>query len=232
MGYALIEVLVTAIGAVVAARISTLPLRFESPRDVGAIIAGALALAFAGAVLIGAWDYVTGQPSVGRTFRVWFLGNFVATLLVAPLIAAWARFELKRPDGRKLVSIAGGVVACVLFVVCVHALFGARPASRTPQPFSVVLAYLPFVLFVLVAVMWGARGATLAAVAAALIGITQTVRGLGPFMNSAGIFDDPVLTAQVYAVALLIAGLLLATYVERRRLATAGINSPGPQPAA
>ena len=73
--------------------------------------------------------------------------------------------------------------------------------------------------FVLVAVLWGARGATLAALIGALMAITQTVRGLGPFLGG-GLFDDPVLSAQGYAVALSITGLLVATVVEGRRVAT------------
>ena len=76
-------------------------------------------------------------------------------------------------------------------------------------------------LFVLVALLWGARGATLAALVAAMIAITQTVRGFGPFIGSDEPFGDPVLNAQGYAVALSMAGLLLATVVERRRLARA-----------
>ena len=92
--------------------------------------------------------------------------------------------------------------------------------GRFLQSFAVGLTYLPFVFFILVALLWGARGATLAALVGALIAITQTVRGLGPFVGGDGLFDDPVLTAQGYAVALSITGLLVATVVESRRVAT------------
>ena len=94
-------------------------------------------------------------------------------------------------------------------------------AAGFPRSYAVGLTYLPVVLFILVALLWGARGATLAVVVGAMIAITQTVRGIGPFIGSEGIFDDPVLTAQGYAVALSIAGLLVATMVEGRRLAKA-----------
>ena len=112
-------------------------------------------------------------------------------------------------------------MACALFLLSVHALFSAHPAGRLPPSLVVGLPYLPVVLFVLVALLWGARGATLAALVGALIAITQTVRGMGPFIGREGIFDDPVLTAQGYAVALSIAGLLVATVMEGRRLAKA-----------
>jgi hypothetical protein len=66
--YALIEVVVTLAGGLAATWISATPLRFESPHDVGAVIAGALALALTGAVLIGLWDYATAQPTPGGRF--------------------------------------------------------------------------------------------------------------------------------------------------------------------
>ncbi|HEY2818290.1 MAG TPA: MASE1 domain-containing protein [Casimicrobiaceae bacterium] len=223
-GYALIEAVVTVVGGLVAARLSATPLRFESPRDVGAVIAGGFALALTGAVLIGSWDYFTRRADVWRTVRVWLVGNFAATLLLAPFIAAWAQLQLKRPDIRTLLSIAGGAVACALFVLCVHALFGVH-AGRNPGWVAAGFTCLSVMLFVLVALLWGARGATLAVLVAALIAITQTVRGFGPLVGSDEPFGDAVLNAQGYAVALSMAGLLLATLVKRRRLAR--VRLPG-----
>ena len=216
--YALIEVVVTLAGGLAATWISATPLRFESPHDVGAVIAGALALALTGAVLIGLWDYATAQPNAWRTFRIWLTGNFAAILLLAPFIAAWAQVRFTRPDHRTLLSIAGGVVACALFMLCVRALFGAS-AARNPGWFTPVVTSLSALLFILVALLWGSRGATLAVLVAAMIAVTQTVRGFGPLIGSAEPFGDAVLNAQGYAVAMSMAGLLLATVVERRRLA-------------
>jgi hypothetical protein len=219
-GYAFIEVLVTVAGALVAGTLSATPLRFESPREVGALVAGAFALAATGAVLIGLWDYFTGRPDVWRTFGVWLISNFAAILLLTPFVAAWAQLQFKRPATRTLLSIAGGAVAFLLFVLCVRALFGV-PAGRSPPLFAAGFSCLSILLFVLVALLWGVRGATLAALIAAMVAITQTVRGFGPFIGSDEPFGDAVLNAQGYAVALSMAGLLLATVVERRRLARA-----------
>ena len=73
--------------------------------------------------------------------------------------------------------------------------------------------------FVLVALLWGTRGATLAALVGALIAIAQTVRGLGPFIDRDGLFGDTALNAQGYAAALAMTGLLVATLVEGQRVA-------------
>jgi hypothetical protein len=218
LGFAFIEVFATVVGGLVAGTISTTPLRFESPRDVAALVAGAFALAVTGAVLIGLWEFSTGRPETWRTIRVWLVSNLAAILLLAPLVASWAQLELKRPDARTLLAVAGGTIACVLFVLCVRAVFGAR-FGGAPALFAVGLGGLAVVLFVLVTLLWGARGTTLAAMIAAMIAITQTVRGFGPFVGSDEPFGDAVLNTQAYAVALSTAGVLLATVMERRRAA-------------
>ena len=92
LGYALIEVVVTFAGGAVAAQLSPPPLRFVSPRDVGAIVAGAVVLALTGAVIVSLWGDLAGSPDAWRTFRVWLVGNFVGMLLVAPFVASWAQF--------------------------------------------------------------------------------------------------------------------------------------------
>jgi len=219
--FALIEVIVTFVGGVVAAQVSPPPLRFVSPRDIGAVVAGAFVLALTGAVIIGLWDDVGGRPAAWHNFRVWLVGNFVGMLLVAPFIASWSQLRIKRSGGLTMASFAGGAVACALFLICIYALFSADSAGRFLHSFAVGLTYLPFVFFVLVALLWGTRGATLAALVGALIAIAQTVRGLGPFIGRDGLFGDTALNAQGYAAALAMTGLLVATLVEGQRVAAA-----------
>lgn len=219
LGYALIEVIVTFAGGAVAALISPPPIRFTSPRDVGAIVAGAFVLALTGAVIVGLWGELAGTPNAWRTFRVWLIGNFVGMLLVAPFVASWAQFRAKRSGGLTMSAFAGGAVACALFLICVYVLFSAHAQASILQSFADDLTYLPFVFFVVVALLWGTRGATLAALIGALIAIAQTVRGLGPFIDGGGLAGDTALNAQGYAAALAVTGLLVATLVEAQRLA-------------
>jgi len=219
LGYALIEVVVTFAGGAVAALISPPPLRFMSSRDVGAIVAGAAVLALIGAEIVGLWGGLAGMPDGWRTFRVWLVGNFVGMLLVAPFVASWAQLRLKRSGGLTMSSFAGGAVACALFLICLYALFSAHPDARSLRSFAVGLTYLPLVFFVLVALLWGTRGATLAALVGALIAIAQTVRGLGPFVGRDGLFDDSMLHAQGYAAALAMTALLVATLAAGQRVA-------------
>jgi hypothetical protein len=216
--YALTEVAAAYAGAAVAAALSPIPLRFVSPRDAGAALAGAAALALAGAVIVGLWDEVGSRLDAWRTFRVWLAGNFVGTLLVAPFVASWA---LSRPERSRVPrwSFAAGAVACALFLGCLLVLFSGHARGGFLRSFPVVLTLLPFVLFVAVALLWGVRGTTLTALLGALIAIAQTVRGLGPFVGG-GLFGETALDAQGYAAALAVTGLIVATIVERRRLAS------------
>ena len=219
LGYALIEIIVTVAGGAVAAQLSPPPLRFVSPRDVGAIVAGAIVLALTGAVIVGLWGDLAGSSDAWRTFRVWLVGNFVGMLLVAPFVASWAQFRLKRSGGLTMAAFAGGAAACALFLICLYVLFSAHPQSRLLHSYAVGLTYLPFVFFVLVALLWGTRGATLAALLGALIAIAQTMRGLGPFIDRNEFFGDAALNAQGYAATLAMTGLLVATLVEGQRMA-------------
>jgi integral membrane sensor domain MASE1 len=219
LGYAVMEVVVTFAGGAVAAMISPPPIRFTSPRDVGAVVAGAFVLALTGAVIAGLWGALAGEPDAWRTFRVWLAGNFVGMLLVAPFVASWAFFRPKRSGGLTMSSFAGGAVACALFLVCVSVLFSAHPERSLLQSFADDLTYLPFVFFVVVALLWGTRGATLTALIGAMIAIAQTVRGLGPFIDGSGLVSDTALNAQGYAAALAMTGLLVATLVEAQRVA-------------
>src|SRR6478672_10610529 len=90
LGYALIEVAVTFAGGVAAAQLSPPPVRFVSPRDVGAVVAGSAVLALTGAVIVSLWGDLAGSSDAWLTFRVWLVGNFVGMLLIAPFVVSWA----------------------------------------------------------------------------------------------------------------------------------------------
>jgi hypothetical protein len=145
--YASIEVLVTFAGGMVAAQLSPPPLRFTSPRDVGAVVAGAVVLALTGAVIVGLWGDLGGRLEAWRTFRVWLVGNFVGMLLIAPFVASWAQFRPKRSGGLTMSSFAGGAVACALFLICLYVLFSAHPEGSLLHSFAIGFTYLPFVFF-------------------------------------------------------------------------------------
>ncbi len=113
----------------------------------------------------------------------------------------------------------GGVVACVLFAVCLMVpMVGLGVHSREGHVDS-SLTYLPFICFSVVALLWGVRGATLVALVATIAAIILTNAGHGPFLDDNGLLGDPVLEVQAYALAISLTGLLVGTVAAGQRMA-------------
>ena len=106
-------------------------------------------------------------------------------------------------------AFAAGAVACALFLGTMQFLFDTNVESR----FGGVgesLTYAPIVFMALVALLWGTRGATLAAFLGALIAIVNTAQNEGPFAATQGLLGEPELEVQGYALAIALTGLLIA----------------------
>lgn len=216
-GYGAIEALSALLGAFIASRIAPTPIRLVSVRELAAVAAGAAVLALASAAAAGLWSAAAGTASGFATFHVWAVGDFVGVMLVGTLVASWSGFRAKRSGGLAMASFAGGAVAFVLFAaMLLIALddWGGRNASGQVDE-SIV--YLPFVFFAVVALMWGVRGSTLVAFAAAIVAIVSTLQGHGPFANNNGLLGDPVLEVQCYVLAIAVTGLLIATLAASQR---------------
>ena len=85
-GYAVIELATALLGAWLAALIAPLPLKLQSPRELAAVLGGALLLAFVGALVAGAWSLWSDSDPARTVFMVWFTSNLVGVLLIAPLM--------------------------------------------------------------------------------------------------------------------------------------------------
>ncbi len=81
------------------------------------------------------------------------------------------------------------------------------------------LTYPPILFIALVALAWGARGASLTAFAGALIALFNTVHGGGPFAAVEGFLGEANLEVQGYAAAVAVTGLLVAVLASRERIA-------------
>ncbi|MEO8754626.1 MAG: MASE1 domain-containing protein [Casimicrobiaceae bacterium] len=218
LGYGVIEVVTAAGAAFLVSRVRPLPLHLDNARDLAALIlAGALPLALIGAGLATAWHVATGGPAPAATFRIWTLSNFIGTLLVAPVVVTWARLRIRRSGGMTMPVFAAGAVACALFLASVFILFDAPPGSQFGGLAGRALTYVPIVFMAIVAVLWGTRGATLAAFVGALIAILNTAQGEGPFAGVEGFLGEPELEVEGYAVAIAMTGLLIAVLAAAQR---------------
>ena len=113
IGYGAIEVIASGGAALIVSRLTELPMRLTSARELATlIVAGALPLALLGGLLATAWHVAADGASAMATFRVWTIANFIGTLLVAPVMITWAQFRPRRSGGMPMPEFVGGAVAC------------------------------------------------------------------------------------------------------------------------
>lgn len=216
-GYAAIEVLTALAGAFVFVWLAPAPTRLETPRELAALFAAALVLALLGGALAAAWSSAAASAPALRTFRVWMIANMVGTILVAPLVIAWSGFRPKRSGGLTMTEFVAGAVVCVLFFGTLQLVFGAPAEMRLGGVGGKGPTYLPIMFMALIALLWGARGATLVAFAATLLALFHTLHGRGPFVNISGLLGDPQLEVQGYTAAMALTGLLVAALEAAQR---------------
>ena len=219
LGYAAIEVLAAAAGAFAAMWLAAPPLRLDSVRELGAFLAGALVQAVVGAALAAAWNVVSGGSEGMRTFNVWSLAGFVGAILVAPLVMTWSAFRPKRSGGLTMPQFAAGATACLLLLGSLYMIFSGDTQQRFGGSIGTGLTYIPVLFMSVVALTWGARGASLAAFIGALIALFGTIRDSGPFAAVDAFVGEAELEVQVFVAIVALTGLLVSALEARERKA-------------
>jgi len=172
-----------------------------------------------GAALAGAWNVASGGHAGLRTFNVWLAANVVGGILVSPLIVTWARFRPKRSGGLAVPQFFAGAVAFALFAGLLFLLFAGDPRARFGGSVGMALTYMPVLFMGVIALTWGARGASFAAFCGALITLFNTIREHGPFVVVDEYVGEAELEAQVFVAAVALTGLLIAALAARERKA-------------
>src|SRR5207247_1584667 len=138
-------------------------------RDVVALVPlGALASTTVSATIgiASLWaSGVVGRDALSHLWFVWWSGDALGDVLVAPLLLTWARAT--RPAGRWPEAAALVVLLVLLTVLLLR------------SPITYVYAVFPVVVWA--AARFGPRGSATATALIAGLMIWQTLRGLGPF---------------------------------------------------
>ena len=163
---------------------------------------GVLNLALAGLVL---WsDY----PS---TWWLWWTGDAMGVLLVAPLLLTWAtksrRWEPARRGPLEIVALGTVLVATSWF------------SFMTTFPFAYPL--YPFIIWT--GLRFRQRATTLAIALISAIAIWGTIHGLGPFTS--GSLDNRLIFLVTFLAVLALTGLVLGAVTAERRLAAAQLEA-------
>jgi len=219
LGYAAIEIIGAAAGAWIALRLAQGAIAFDDPRSLGIFLLAVLVQSLIGATLAAAWHVATGGQAGSRTFGVWLLADVVGAILVAPLVITWAAFRAKRSGGLTVPQFVAGAIAFALFAGLLFELFTGDTRARFGGTMGTALTYLPVLFMSVIALTWGARGASFAAFCGALITLFNTIREHGPFAALDDYVGEAELEAQVFVAAVALTGLLIAALAARERRA-------------
>jgi len=147
-----------------------------------------------------------GPDALRRLWFVWWSGDALGDLLVAPLLLTWARAA--GPAARRLEAAA--VLAALLLLT----------ALLLRNPLSYVYAVFPVVVWA--ALRLGPRGAATATAVVATLTIWYTLRGLGPFVASTP--TENLALLQTFLALTSVMGLVLAAAAAERGAAEAALR--------
>jgi PAS domain S-box-containing protein len=203
----IIEILIAAVGV---RRFADGLRAFDKLRSLVAYIVVAVVLAPFASAFVAA--FAGGAESYWFYWRVWFLSEALAYLVLAPAIltgiasARTARGELSRARCLEACFLGGG-----FFVASVYVF--TRPTAG--EEIAPVLVYLPLPFLLWAAVRFGPVGINTALLIVAAVSISGAVHGRGPFAVSSP--AESVLSLQLFLVVIALPLMFLAALIEERR---------------
>jgi PAS domain S-box-containing protein len=149
-------------------------------------------------------DFVT-------SWRSWFLGDALASLILTPLLVALVTGgrELTSPDRRRL---ATAVLLIAALTLSGYFAFLVAPGGGAYPPF---LFYVP-VPFLLAAVLaFGVTGASTGLLVLSLMAIYATIAGRGPF--ALGSAESSLVSIQLFLIVVSLPFMFLSVLIEQQR---------------
>ena len=209
------------VGALVASRLIEAP-RVPRMRNVLLFIAS-VAVGAAASALVGAFATTRslGTPEYVRELQIWWAGNWLGSLCIAPIVMGWAvRFRARQHS-----APAGPAVEMMLIGFAMLAMtswvFSAPPGGVT------TILDMPFVLlaFVVVAAFrMPPRWSTILAAATAVLVSYFASHGLGPFAGDPNPFVR-VGAVQLYLATLVVINFLLTVVLLEKRNAFQSLHT-------
>jgi len=191
-------------------RFAPRPLGFTTLRAMGVYLVCAVLVAPILSAFVGA----AGRAALGtpywQTWRTWFLGDALASLILTPTLVMWATGGL-RPRQRPRALEAVLLSAALLLVGALLLL------TETSLVINDGLYYLPLPLLVWAAVRFGPRGIASALTVVTCFAIADVAGFWGVVPSTAT--PRVVLSLQLFLIATAVPLLLLAALIEERKQA-------------
>ncbi|NTX40822.1 MASE1 domain-containing protein [Myxococcus sp. CA033] len=206
------------VGAVLLRRLVRLHPAMDRVRDV----LGLVGLAALGSTLISATlgmgmmlsDLRLAPSDFWPSWRVFWVGNAMGVLLVAPLLLTWLSRGLDGWNRQRRLELAA---LLLLLGVTTQWVFSMPPTAAPPATFHPV-TYLSFPFLLWAALRFEARGTTMATAVMSSLALWHTAHGNGPFAQFAW-HNDSLTFLQSFLAVASVSGLLLASALSERRRA-------------
>ncbi|AGC49275.1 sensory box histidine kinase [Myxococcus stipitatus DSM 14675] len=208
--------------ALVAALVLRRLVRFHPSMDRVRDVLGLVGPAALGSTLISATlslcmllsDQRLEAGEFWSAWRVFWVGNAMGVLLVAPLLLTWLSRGLEGWTRQRRLELTA---LLLLLGLATHWVFSMPPTAAPPATFHPV-TYLAFPFLLWAALRFEARGTTLATTVMSALALWHTAHGLGPFAQSAW-HNDSVIFLQSFLAVASLSGLFLASALSERRRA-------------
>jgi signal transduction histidine kinase len=141
---------------------------------------------------------------------IWWMGDAMGVLLVAPVILAWSARPLPRRRDRRLVELAALGLGLALVS---HVIFSSRSDTRL----DFELQYLVFPFLIWAALRFGTRETASLALLVSAIAVWGSVHGTGPY--GTGPLDSRLILLVSFMAVTGVSALLLAAVTAERRQA-------------
>ena len=185
---------------------------------------GALSSATVGVTTLWLAGVVSG-PGVWSALSLWWAGDYLGALVVAPVLLTWsgpAGVRIGRRAAVELALLVGGAVVAIM------AVFGGLLPAWLITPAQYPYLLFPFVIGA--ALRFGPRGASLLTMTVATLAVGYTVRGGGPFVMQTLPSTNTALL--LYVGILAITGLFLGPAATRHERAERALRDANAQLAA
>ncbi len=187
--------------------------QLEEPRQTRTLIllaapAGALAAALTGVTALLVTRGLDPRAAL-QALPVWWAGDVLGMLVVAPVCFSWAARPRVR-DTRRLLEVVALVVG-----TAAAADLGLLRSANLPLLEELDYTYLLFPFVVWAAVRFGPRGASLITLVVAAVAVWHTARGGGPFLVGSG--GGTLFAIACYLLVVAVTGLVVASAVWSER---------------
>jgi PAS domain S-box-containing protein len=176
---------------------------------------GALVSAVVGVTSLWAAGQLPNE-TLGTALPVWWAGDLLGALVVAPLILSWTTHHKTSRATRGIFEILALCIGTAAAVEIAVGRFITPPVIR-----SVEYPFLLFPFVIWAALRFGARGVSLLTFVLSVVAVSHTVHGGGPFLSATPVNTMFAITAYLSVVAITGLSLAAAVTFERDRASRA-----------